>query len=93
MSDWALYVIYCRARTVVKIVFYSLAVYLYSLAVYAIFTAVDIPALWWTPIVYGVLGLMCQNQARNASIKKRCVREMYLLMLDAARGEGPSYAD
>lgn len=87
MSDFALYVIYSRARGVVKTFWYSCAV----IMLFGVFTgaiaAIDTPEYAYAPLIYACLTWFCLYKGRTASLKSRLVRDVFAGMVTEIEGK------
>lgn len=87
MSDFALYVIYSRARGVVKACWYSCAaIMLFGVFAGAI-AAVDAPEYAYAPLIYACLAWFCFYKGRTANINSRLVRDVFTGMVTEIEGE------
>lgn len=88
MSDFALYVIYSRARGVVKGVWYACAALLTFGALAGALAAIDAPEYAYAPLLYACLAWFCLYKGRTASLKSRLVRDVFAGMVTEIEGEG-----
>lgn len=87
MSDFALYVIYTRARGVVKGVWYACAALLTFGALAGALAAIDAPEYACSPLIYACLAWFCLYKGRTASLKSRLVRDVFAGMVTEIEGE------
>lgn len=87
MSDFALYVIYTRARGVVKGVWYACAALLAFGALAGALAAIDAPEYAYAPLIYACLAWFCLYKGRTANLKSRLVRDVFAGMVTEIEGE------
>lgn len=87
MSDFALYVVYTRARGVVKGMWYACAALLSFGVLAGAIAAIDTPSYAYAPIIYACLAWFCFYKGRTASLNSRLVRDVFTGMVSEIEGE------
>lgn len=87
MSDFALYVVYTRARGVVKGMWYACAALLSFGVLAGAIAAIDAPSYAYAPLIYACLAWFCFYKGRTASLNSRLVRDVFTGMVSEIEGE------
>lgn len=87
MSDFALYVVYTRARGVVKGMWYACAALLSFGVLAGAIAAIDTPSYAYAPLIYACLAWFCFYKGRTATLNSRLVRDVFAGMVSEIEGE------